>query len=114
MATPEYVDRNGAPGSLAELDQHLVVKQVSGAWGQTNQFSLADKRVTYTLPERFVVNSPNAARNPGGRGDRAYCGLSGEGYDLGRTLGAHNARLRNPGTTDLCRVCAQEFYACKG
>ena len=63
VATPEYLARNGKPATLEDLDEHLLVKQISGSWGRTNQFLLSSKTVSYSLPEGFVVNSPNAARN---------------------------------------------------
>jgi DNA-binding transcriptional LysR family regulator len=63
VATPEYVSNHGSPQTLEELDDHRVVKQVSGNWGQINEFLHPDGNVTFSLPERFVVNSPNAARN---------------------------------------------------
>lgn len=63
VATPEYLARYGTPNSLEELDQHILVKQISGMWGRKNNFTNAGNVVTYTLSEGFVVNSPNAARN---------------------------------------------------
>lgn len=63
VATPEYVARHGEPDTLDALEQHLVVKQVSGNWGRENDFWYQGEKLSFSLPERFVVNSPNAARN---------------------------------------------------
>ena len=63
VATPAYVAEHGRPENLADLAGHRLVKQVSGSWGVTNQLDVAGTRQTLTLPDHFVVNSPNAARN---------------------------------------------------
>lgn len=63
VATPEYIRRKGQPGTLSELNDHLVVKQISGAWGQVNQLVHGEEIIDFSLPEIYVVNSPNAARN---------------------------------------------------
>ncbi|MCU9836489.1 LysR substrate-binding domain-containing protein [Ruegeria sp. WL0004] len=63
VATPEYIARHGEPETLDALEQHLVVKQVSGNWGRENDFWYHGEKLSFSLPERFVVNSPNAARN---------------------------------------------------
>lgn len=63
VATPEYVARHGEPDTLDALEQHLVVKQVSGNWGRENDFWYQGEKLSFSLPERFLVNSPNAARN---------------------------------------------------
>ena len=63
VATPDYVRAAGTPESLDELSDHRVVKQISGNWGRVNHLRHAGSVVVFTLPERFVVNSPNAARN---------------------------------------------------
>jgi len=63
VATPEYVQQKGQPRTLNELADHRVVKQISGAWGRTNRLNREDEVVEFSLPERYVVNSPNAARN---------------------------------------------------
>lgn len=63
VATPDYLQSNGQPNSLEELSDHLVVKQVSGSWGRTNKLRHDGGVLEYSLPEKYVVNSPNAARN---------------------------------------------------
>ncbi len=63
VATPGYIARHGAPDDLEGLDQHRVVKQVSGTWGRENALRRNGQVQAYNLPETFVVNSPNAARN---------------------------------------------------
>lgn len=63
VATPVYLAKFGAPNDLDEINQHRVVKQISGNWGRVNEFWQGDEKVTLSLPEAFVVNSPNAARN---------------------------------------------------
>lgn len=63
VATPEYVQQKGQPRTLNELADHRVVKQISGAWGRTNRLNREGEVVEFSLPERYVVNSPNAARN---------------------------------------------------
>lgn len=63
VATPEYLATYGAPKNLDDVAGHRVVKQVSGTWGRVNQFMYAGNRLEFTLPDVFVVNSPNAARN---------------------------------------------------
>jgi LysR family transcriptional regulator for bpeEF and oprC len=63
VATPEYIRQKGQPRTLNELADHRVVKQISGAWGRTNRLNREDEVVEFSLPERYVVNSPNAARN---------------------------------------------------
>ena len=63
VATPEYVQQKGQPRTLNELADHRVVKQISGAWGRTNRLNREGEVVEVSLPERYVVNSPNAARN---------------------------------------------------
>ena len=63
VASPAYLNAKGVPKSLDDLNKHLVVKQVSGNWGRKNEFIYAGKRTTLSLPENFVVNSPNAAKN---------------------------------------------------
>ena len=63
VATPNYVEEYGAPKCLSDLDEHLVVKQVSGNWGRVSLLQHAGRTEEYSAPEKFVVNSPNAARN---------------------------------------------------
>lgn len=63
VATPEYLSTHGEPKDLDDLDEHRVVKQVSGTWGRVNEFRRDSERVVRSLPETFVVNSPNAAKN---------------------------------------------------
>lgn len=63
VATPTYVRSYGAPSDFGDLAEHCIVKQISGAWGRTNTFERAGRVVDFTLPDSFVVNSPNAARN---------------------------------------------------
>lgn len=63
VATPEYIARNGSPSDLEDLGRHRVVKQVSGNWGRTNKLQRNGETQIFSLPEAFVVNSPNAARN---------------------------------------------------
>lgn len=63
VATPEYVKKFGAPNELDEVNQHKVVKQISGNWGRVNEFWHQGEKLIFSLPEAFVVNSPNAARN---------------------------------------------------
>lgn len=63
VATPEYVAEHGAPASLDDLDNHRIVKQISGTWGRVNELQHNRKTTMFSLPEDLVVNSPNAARN---------------------------------------------------
>lgn len=63
VATPEYIQNNGAPAGLEDLSNHRLVKQISGNWGVKNEFRYGEERVSCNLPSAFVVNSPNAARN---------------------------------------------------
>ena len=63
VATPDYVTRHGAPADLDDLANHRIVKQISGNWGVLNRFLCDGKLIEFALPEEFVVNSPNAARN---------------------------------------------------
>jgi LysR family transcriptional regulator for bpeEF and oprC len=63
VATPEYVAAHGQPTDLDDLARHRVVKQISGTWGRVNEFRRDGAAIAYSLPESFVVNSPNAARN---------------------------------------------------
>ena len=63
VAAPDYVERHGAPAGLDDLSNHQIVKQISGNWGIVNRFVCNGKLIDFTLPEDFVVNSPNAARN---------------------------------------------------
>lgn len=63
VATPDYVSANGTPSVLEDLNNHRVVKQISGNWGRVNELAHKGETITYSLPESFVVNSPNAARN---------------------------------------------------
>jgi DNA-binding transcriptional LysR family regulator len=63
VATPGYVARHGAPGDLDALDHRRIVKQISGTWGRENALRRNGEVRAYSLPEAFVVNSPNAARN---------------------------------------------------
>ena len=63
VAAPDYIERHGAPASLDDLSNHQIVKQISGNWGVVNRFVCNGKLIDFTLPEDFVVNSPNAARN---------------------------------------------------
>jgi DNA-binding transcriptional LysR family regulator len=63
VATPEYSAAHGEPTDLSELVEHRVVKQISGTWGRVNEFRRDGEAIVYSLPEAFVVNSPNAARN---------------------------------------------------
>ena len=61
VATPDYVSANGTPSDLEDLNNHRVVKQISGTWGRVNELVHKGETITYSLPESFVVNSPNAA-----------------------------------------------------
>jgi len=63
VATPGYVAHHGAPDDLEALDRHRVVKHISGTWGRENALWRNGEVRAYSLPETFVVNSPNAARN---------------------------------------------------
>jgi len=63
VATPEYVAEMGQPQSLNDLEKHRVVKQISGSWGRVNELWHKGDKIVFNLPEMFVVNSPNAARN---------------------------------------------------
>lgn len=63
VASPGYTDRYGMPESPAHLENHCLVKQVSGSWGRVNEFRRNGRTVTCNLPQNFVVNSPNAAMN---------------------------------------------------
>jgi DNA-binding transcriptional LysR family regulator len=63
VVTPDYSRTYGSPSTLDELSEHRVVKQISGTWGRTNQLRHRGDIIEFSLPERFVVNSPNAARN---------------------------------------------------
>ena len=63
VAAPDYIERHGAPAGLDDLSNHQIVKQISGNWGVVNRFVCNGKLIDFTLPEDFVVNSPNAARN---------------------------------------------------
>lgn len=63
VATPEYVARQGSPTCLDDLANHRLVKQISGNWGVLNEFVCNGEPIAFRLPEEFVVNSPNAARN---------------------------------------------------
>jgi len=63
VAAPDYVARYGAPDNLEEIVQHRVVKQISGNWGRTNELWHDGEKILCSLPESFVVNSPNAACN---------------------------------------------------
>ncbi|MCP5088689.1 MAG: LysR family transcriptional regulator [Rhodobacteraceae bacterium] len=63
VATPEYTAAHGTPRNLDDLEKHRIVKQVSGTWGQINQFQHNGQEIVFSLPNDFVVNSPNAARN---------------------------------------------------
>lgn len=63
VATPDYIGKYGTPKNLEDLSQHRIVKQVSGNWGRNNRFQRNGDVVNFSLPETFVVNSPNAARN---------------------------------------------------
>ena len=62
-ATPGYIARNGAPEDLNALDRHRVVKQVSGTWGREHALLCNGVLRRHSLPDSFVVNSANAARN---------------------------------------------------
>lgn len=63
VATPKYVEEMGQPQSLNDLERHRVVKQISGSWGRVNELWHNGDKIVFNLPEMFVVNSPNAARN---------------------------------------------------
>lgn len=63
VATPEYLSANGALKNLDEITKHRFVKQISGSWGLVNEFLHDGEKMTISLPDTFVVNSPNAARN---------------------------------------------------
>ena len=63
VATPDYIAKFGAPKDLEDLKNHIVVKQVSGNWGRVNVLKIGETTREFSLPEKFVVNSPNAARN---------------------------------------------------
>jgi LysR family transcriptional regulator for bpeEF and oprC len=63
VATPEYTAAYGEPTDLDDLLEHRVVKQISGNWGRVSELRRDGKPIVYSLPEDFVVNSPNAARN---------------------------------------------------
>jgi DNA-binding transcriptional LysR family regulator len=63
VATPGYVARYGAPHDLDALERHCVVKHISGTWGRENALWRNGEVRTYSLPETFIVNSPNAACN---------------------------------------------------
>jgi LysR family transcriptional regulator for bpeEF and oprC len=63
VATPDYVEKHGAPHSLDALSGHRTVKQVSGTWGLVQHLRHAGETVDYRFPDDFVVNSPIAARN---------------------------------------------------
>lgn len=63
VAGPDYVSANGTPENLLDLQNHQVVKQISGNWGRVNELSCNGETIEFSLPESFVVNSPTAARN---------------------------------------------------
>lgn len=63
VATPGYLEDFGQPDGFEALQRHSLVKQISGSWGVTNRFLTPDGPREVRLPEAFVVNSPNAARN---------------------------------------------------
>ncbi len=63
VATPDYIAAHGRPRGLDDLKRHRFVKQVSGTWGRVNEFKVGGRKHALSLPEDFVVNSPNAARN---------------------------------------------------
>ena len=63
VASPEFVERHGEPSSLDDLSRSPVIKQVSGNWGKTTAVTVDGNKISVDLSERFVVNSPNAARN---------------------------------------------------
>lgn len=63
VGTPEYIAEMGQPQSLDDLGDHRVVKQISGSWGRVNTLRHNGDTLVFNLPEMFVVNSPNAARN---------------------------------------------------
>lgn len=61
VASPDYLDRRGVPGEVAELDGHdcIAVRFVSGAmpvW----QFRVGDAVVEHTPSARLVVTEPEA------------------------------------------------------
>lgn len=63
VAAPAYIARYGAPASLEMVAEHRTVKQISGSWGVVANLRRGDETFEYRMPEGFVVNSPNAARN---------------------------------------------------
>ena len=63
VATPEFVERYGAPRDLEDIADRPTVKQMTGNWGVVNRLSSAGKLVEFRMPDTFVVNSPNAAIN---------------------------------------------------
>jgi len=63
VATPDYIRQYGAPESLDDVVLHQTVKQVSGNWGVVNLLEHDGAQVEFRMPEKFVVNSPNAAVN---------------------------------------------------
>ncbi len=63
VAAPDYVARHGAPATLDDISAHRLVKQVSGNWGRVNTLCRGVEERVVNLPENYVVNSPNAARN---------------------------------------------------
>ncbi|SHI97523.1 transcriptional regulator, LysR family [Shimia gijangensis] len=63
VATPGYIEIHGDPADIDDLANHRLVKQISGNWGRVNTLSHAGETFEFTLPDAFVVNSPNAARN---------------------------------------------------
>ena len=63
VASPGYVARYGAPKSLDDVAERPTVKQVSGNWGVVNQLQNGPTQTTFRMPDKFIVNSPNAAVN---------------------------------------------------
>ncbi|MEX0281644.1 MAG: LysR substrate-binding domain-containing protein [Arenibacterium sp.] len=73
VAAPSYLAERGTPRTLADLNGHRAISQVSGRWGQEITLWKDGKAQRLKIPQQFVLTTPEAAR-------RAL--LSGYGYGV--------------------------------